>query len=149
MHRSRLIVYLSVLLVLAWAALAFADLKPAHYPAYRRTAVQVAESAYDAARTGWLAGTEVLSGQAFPTFASTAFDDATKALAGANAQFASEAPPNAPSRRLRDQLGPLLAAAVVLLGDASAAEDDAALRAAVQGLDKLAGKLDDFIEAYR
>ena len=70
-------------------------------------------------------------------------------LAGASAQFASEAPPNAPSRRLRDELGPLLAAGVALLGDASAAEDDAALRAAVQGLDKLAGRLDDFIEAHR
>jgi phage gp29-like protein len=109
----------------------------------------VAESAHDAARTGWLVGNEVLSGKAFPTFASTAFDDATKALAGASDQFASEAPPNAASRQLRDQLSPLLTTEVTVLADASAATDDATLRTAVQRLDQLANKLDDFIEAHR
>jgi hypothetical protein len=97
-----MVVYLSSLLLLVWATLVFADLKPAHYPDYRRAVVQVAESAHDAARTGWLAGTEALSGHVFATFTSTAFDDATKALAGASDRFASEAPPDARSRRLRD-----------------------------------------------
>src|SRR3954465_6673047 len=116
-----MIVWVAAVLVLAWAALVFADLKPVHYPDYHRTAVQVADAAYNGARTGWLAGTEKLAGRTFDPFTEAAFDDATKAVAGAADQFAAEAPPNAPSRRLRDELSPLLSATVRLLHDASTA----------------------------
>src|SRR5438105_296930 len=113
-----------MVLVLAWATLVFADLKPTHYPDYRRSAVQTAQSAYDATRSGWLAGREALAGRAFSTFTTAAFDDASKALAGAVGQFAAEAPPDDRSRQLRDELSRLLAADVTLLQDASSASDD-------------------------
>lgn len=152
MSRARTLATVGALLTAVWALLVFAVVKPVTAADYRRNVLQVAASVHDAARTGWLAGRQVLAGQTLPPFAQTAFDDAGKALAGAMKQFASEAPPGAASRQLRDELAPLLDGVLHALGDATDANDDGdqnALRAAVDGLDAVAGQLDDFIEAHR
>ncbi|WP_030437329.1 hypothetical protein [Actinoplanes subtropicus] len=131
-----------------WGGFAYDVSKPAGYRAYERTMVQVAGSAHDAAQTGRLTGEQELAGNVTQLFARTSFDDAAKALAGAQKKFASQGPPDQRSAGLRDRLSPLLASAVVALGDTAEAPDDAALRDGVHRLDELAGKLDDFLKAY-
>jgi hypothetical protein len=133
--------------LLLWAGFAYDVTRPADRRDYHRTAVQVAESAHDGVRTGWLIGREQLADRVFGTFVTSTFDDAEKAVAGASKQFASEAPPDEASTGLRDQLSPLLRDAARLLGDASEAADDNALRQAVDELGKLADQLDAFVEA--
>jgi hypothetical protein len=133
---------------LMWVGVAYQASRPPDYDAYHRTATQVARAAHDAVRTGWLTGRQELAGKVFPTYATVAFDDAAKALAGAQKTFASEAPPDGTARALRDELAPLLAAATTLLGDAAGAADDAALRHAVDRLDDLADRLDHFQTAH-
>jgi hypothetical protein len=150
--RARLLVTVAAFAAAVWGLLVFAVVKPVSPTDFRRNVLQVATSAYDASRTGWLAGRQVLAGQLFSPFAQTAFDDAAKTLSGATKQFGSESPPTAASRQLRDALAPLLDSAVRKLGDASSASedgDDAALRRAVDDLDRVAGQLDDFIEVHR
>jgi hypothetical protein len=150
--RTRALVTVAAFVAAVWGLLVFAVVKPVSPTDYQRNVLQVAMSAYDASRTGWLTGRQVLAGQLFAPFARTAFDDAAKALSGATKQFGSEAPPGAASRQLRDALAPLLDRAVRELGDASSASDDgddAALQQAVGNLDRVAGQLDDFIEANR
>jgi acyl-CoA reductase-like NAD-dependent aldehyde dehydrogenase len=134
-------------LLLLWAGFAFDVTRPADQRDYRRTVVQVAESTHDGVRTGWLIGREQLAGRVFGTYVTATFDDAEKAVAGASKQFAAEAPPDKVSTRLRDELSPLVQSATRLLGDASEAADDNALREAVDALDKLADQLDAFVEA--
>jgi hypothetical protein len=131
-----------------WAGFAYNVSKPDDYRAYERTMVQVAGSAHDATQTGRLTGEQELAGKVTSPFARTSFDDATKALAGAQQKFASQGPPDDRSAALRDRLSPLLAAAVVALGDTAEAPDDAALRDGVRRLDQLAGGFDDFLTAY-
>jgi hypothetical protein len=132
---------------LLWAELAYSVRLPSDFNDYRRTVVQVAEAAYNATRTGWLTGRQKLAGQVFDTFAVAAFDDASKALAGASKQFAEQGPPDERSARLRDELNPLVQDAVRWLGSAAQAEDDEALRAAVDALGSLADRLRAFVEA--
>jgi hypothetical protein len=136
--------------VLLWAGLAYVVTAPTSESDYHRTVVQVAEAAHDAARTGAMTGRQILAGQVFRPFATAAFDDSIKAMAGAQKQFAGEPPPpDERSRRWRDQLATLLLPAVMWLNDAAAAADDAALRASVERLDPLADQLHDFIEAIQ
>ncbi|SRR6266487_79048 len=136
-------------LALLWAGFAVTSVRPPRYDGYLRSAVQVAEAAHNATRTGWLTGRQVLAGQVFPPFAETAFDDATRALGGAQKQFAEAAPPDERSKRLRDELASLLQRAGQLLSDAAQAPGDAALRAAVDALGPLADQLDAFVEAHQ
>ena len=136
-------------LLLLWAGFAYDVTRPADAKAYRRTAVQVAESLHDGVRTGWLVGRAELDGRVVGTYTQAAFGDATDGVAGASKQFATEAPPDAASATLRDQLSPLVSAAARDLADAQQAGDDARLRAAVAALDRLADRLDDFIEANK
>jgi hypothetical protein len=146
-QRSKVTVAGAAVLVL-WGGLAYNTAKPGDYRSYERTMVQVAGSAHDAAQTGRLTGEQELAGHVTQLFARTSFDDAAKALAGAQQKFAGQGPPDERSAALRDRLSPLLAAAVVALGDAAEAPDDAALRDGVRRLDELAGKFDDFLSAY-
>jgi hypothetical protein len=134
---------------LFWAGLAYDLSRPADYRAYHRTVLQVAAAAYDAAQTGRLIGEQVLADKATKPYATTTFDDAIKALAGAQKQFASQPPPDERSRRLRDEIGPLLAREVAALGDTAEATDEAALRAGVRTLGDVARHLDTFIEAHQ
>ena len=134
---------------LFWVGLAYSLSRPADYRAYHRTVLQVAGAAHDAAQTGRLTGEQLLAHKATALYADTAFDDAAKALAGAQKQFASQAPPDGKSRRLRDAISPLLAQEVTALGDTTQATDDASLRAGVRTLDGLAQRLDAFITAHQ
>jgi hypothetical protein len=136
-------------LVLFWAGFAYDATRPPDPKSYHRTVVQVAEATYNGVRTGWLTGREELAGHLFSTYSDAAFGDATKAVSGAAKQFAGEAPPDQASARLRDQLSPMVLEAMRQLGDAAQAENDAALRKAVDGLDALAEQLDAFVEANR
>jgi hypothetical protein len=134
---------------LLWAGFAYDVSRPATYRVYHRTVLQVAESAHDAMQTGRLTGQQQLDGRVTSLFAQTAFDDAGKALAGAQKKFAGQGPPDAEAAGLRDQLSPLLAAAVTALGDTAEASDDTDLRDGVAKLGTLAQRFDDFIEAHQ
>ncbi len=136
-----------VALGLLWGEVAYSCSRPPDSEDYHRTVVQVADSAHNATRTGWLTGRQKLAGQVFDTFASAAFDDATKALAGASKQFAEQGPPDERSAALRDELSPLVEDAVRWLGSAAQAQDDEALRTAVEALGALADRVEAFIEA--
>jgi hypothetical protein len=136
-------------LTLLWAGFAYDVSRPDDFRSYRRTLLQVAESAHDAAQTGRLVAEQQLAGRVTGGFARTAFDDAAKALAGAQQKFAGEGPPDAESRALRDRLSPLLAAEVVTLGDTAEAADDRRLRSGADALGSLAQRLDDFITAQQ
>jgi hypothetical protein len=128
---------------------AYTQSRPPGPSDYHRTVVQVAESAHDAVRTSWLTGREQLSGRMFGTFVIAAFDDSGDALAGAGKKFAAAVPPDERSAGLRDRLGPLLQEAVRDVGDAARADNDDALRAAVDALGRLADRLDAFVEDLR
>jgi len=135
-------------LALLWAGFAYNLTRPPSYRHYHRTMVQVAGSAHDAVRVGWLVAGQELADQAFATFIDTSYDDVLRTLAGAQHQFAGEAPPDERSRALRDELAPLLQRAGVAATDAAAAPDDAALRRARDELGTLADRLDDFLTAH-
>jgi hypothetical protein len=134
--------------VLLWAGLAYHLSRPDDYRHYTRTMVQVAQAAHDAAQTGRLVAQQQLAGRVTGRYATAAYDDATKGVAGAAKKFAGQGPPDDASRRLRDQLSPLLGGTVAALGDTAQAGDDSARRAAADHLGELAGQLGDFVEAY-
>lgn len=131
-----------------WAGFAYDVTRPVDERGYRRTVLQVAAAAHDATQTGRLTGEQQLAGNVTDLFATVSYDDAAKALAGAQHKFAVQGPPDASSRRLRDQLAPLLTDSVTALGDTAEAQDDAALRAGVARLTELSTKIDDFLQAY-
>jgi hypothetical protein len=135
--------------VLLWVGFAYTITKPADAKAYLRTAMQVAESAHDAAVTGALIARQQIGGQVFGAFAVAAYDDAAKGLAGAAKKLAGQPPPDPSSARLRDQLAPLVQTAVRELSDAAVAETDDARRAAAGDLDGVAGRLSTLIEQHR
>jgi hypothetical protein len=134
---------------LLWAGLAYTVSRPVDADGYLRTALQVAASAHDAAATGGLTARQQLDGKVFAAFTVAAYDDATKALAGAAKKLADQAPPDDASTRLRDRLAPLVQTTERDLGDAAEADDDDALRAAITGLDDVAGRLNDLIEQHQ
>lgn len=146
-HRRGLIAGAAVLLL--WAGFAYDVSRPVDATAYRRTLLQVAEAAHDAAQTGRLVGEQELAGRVTAAFAATAFDDAATGLAGAQLKFASQGPPEPSSAAARDRLAPLLAATVTALGDTAEAADDAALRDGTGRLGGLASQLEDFVTAQR
>jgi hypothetical protein len=149
MNRRREVAIAIAAVAVLWAGLAYQLSRPIDESGYRRTVLQVAESAHDAVQTGRMTGEQELAGDVTKLFATAAFDDATKALAGAQQQFASQGPPGPSSAALRDRLAPMLAAAVIALGDSAEASDDAALRSGVQRLGDLAEQLGDFITAQQ
>jgi hypothetical protein len=134
--------------LLLWAGLAYDLTRPVDARGYHRTMVQVAEAAHDATESGRLTGEQQLAGHVTGPFARTSFDDAARALAGAQRKFAGQGPPDAASARLRDELAPLLAASVRALGDTAEAGGDDDRRAGVDRLGELAGRLADFVTAY-
>jgi hypothetical protein len=134
---------------LFWAGLAYNVSKPTDASGYLRTALQAAASAHDGANTGVLIGRQQLEQQVFPAFAVSAYDDARRALAGAQKKLADTPPPDDASAALRDRLAPLVQAAVHDLGDAARASDDAILRAAVDALHHDAERLGNLIEQHQ
>jgi hypothetical protein len=147
MNRRGRIAVAGAAVVLLWAGLAYNVSRPVEPGAYRRTLLQVAASAHDATSTGKLIAEQVLDGRVTSPFATAAFGDAGKALAGAQKKFAGQPPPDDASAGLRDQLAPLLAAATPALGDTARATEDVALRSGADKLGSIAERLDDFITA--
>ncbi|WP_199512532.1 hypothetical protein [Nucisporomicrobium flavum] len=145
MRAGRKIAVVAAVAVLFWTGLAVELSRPGDFRAYHRAVLQVAQGAHDAAQTAKLAARLKAAHRTTPAFTAAAFDDAAKALAGAQKQFAGQAPPDERSARLRDRLGPLLAREITLLGDVMRADDDTALRFGARALDGLARQLDDFI----
>jgi hypothetical protein len=141
----RLVISASAVALL-WAGLAFDLSRPADAADYLRTALQAAESAHDGAATGALIGRQELDQQVFTAFAISAYEDAGKALAGAQKKLADTPPPDDESAGLRDRLAPMVQAAVHDLGDAATAGGDALLRAAVDALERDAEQLSALIE---
>jgi hypothetical protein len=146
--RIRLAVVLTAVLAL-WAGFAYTVTRPDDFADYSRTIGQVAGSTHDAVRTGWLVGRQQLDGRVTAAFATTAYDDAEKIMAGAQKQFTTAPPPDGRAVSLRDQLGPLVAVAVTDLGDASGAASRDALASAVRRLEADAQRLEEFIEAHK
>jgi hypothetical protein len=147
-RRIRMLVVLVAVLAL-WAGFAWTVTRPDDFADYSRTVGQVAGSAHDAARTGWLTGRQELDGRVTKVFATTAYDDAEKTLAGAQQQFTTAPPDDARAVSLRDQLGPLVTLVVRDLGDAAGAPDRTALADAVSRLDLVARQLEEFIQEHR
>jgi hypothetical protein len=147
MTRRRLMIALGAVLAL-WAGFAATVTAPPDRSDYRRTAVQAAESARDAAGTGALVARTQLDGDVFGTFVDTAYDDAAGTVAGAAKQIAEQLPPDDASAQLRDEVLPLVQEAVRALGDASRAATAGALRSALAALDDVAGKLADIVDRY-
>ncbi|GAA2219825.1 hypothetical protein ACFY2R_26965 [Micromonospora olivasterospora] len=132
-----------------WAGLAYQATRPQDASGYLRTALQVATSAHDAAATGALVGRQQLRGHLFGPAAATAYDDAVRAVAGAQKKFGSALAPDGAPAALRDRLAPLVQATARELSRAATAADDRTLRDAVAALDDTARRLDDLIEANR
>jgi hypothetical protein len=142
----------AVAALLVWALVGYYATKPTDFHAYRKGAVQAAQSAYYSV---WAAERTVqaqLDGRTFDTYVRSALDDAVKATAGAAKQFAGEAPVDAATNRMRDQLGPLLLTATRTLGDVQMAEqsgDETAVRRSMQALQPVGDRLSEFIESYQ
>src|SRR5690349_14356693 len=79
---------------LAWAGAGYLATKPVDFHDYRVTAVQAAQSAYDALATASLTGSALLAGRVTQPYANTMLDDARSALAGAAKQFTGVAAPD-------------------------------------------------------
>jgi hypothetical protein len=137
-HRSAIA---AVALLALWAGFAFDLSRPADATDYRRTAVQVAQSAHDAASTAALIARQQLQGRVFGTFATSAYQDAAEAAAGAAKKITGHPPPDRDAARLRDRIAGLVQATVRDLGAAVRATDAAALRAAAAGLERSAQAL--------
>ena len=148
MRTVRVAISAAAVLVL-WAGLAYDVSRPADERAYHRTMVQVAAAAHDAAQAGRLIAEQERAQHVTGPYARTAFDDAAKALAGAQKKFVSQAPPDDRTARLRDELRPLLAEETIALGDASRAADDGSLRSGARRLADLAKRLDDLRTAWQ
>ena len=146
LHRLAIV---AVAVLLLWAGFAVSVTAPPDRSDYRRTALQVAASAHDAAGTGALIAHQQLDGDVFGTFADAAYDDATRTLSGAATRLTGEPPPDDASAALRDGLLPLVQEAVRALGDAARATSRTALRAALGVLEDVAARLADLIEANR
>jgi len=89
MNLRRLTIALAGVLAL-WAGFAVRVSAPPDRSDYRRTAVQAAESAHDAAGTGALVARTQLDGHAFGTFIATAYDDAARTIAPTRLRFATD-----------------------------------------------------------
>jgi len=139
-RRAHLVTVVTAMLLL-WAGFAYQVSRPVDADGYRRTITQVVATTHDAASTAALTGHQQLAGQVFAAFATSAYDDAGKALAGAQKKLAGQPPPDDASARLRDRVAALMQATVQAFGDAATARSDEALRAAVAALDHLARNL--------
>jgi hypothetical protein len=137
---------------LGWGGFGYLATRSTDAHDYRKTAVQSAQSAYNAVATARLAGRADLDGQMFGPYVTSMLDDSRGALSGAVRQLAGEVPPDAASGALRDQLDALLTAADAGLGRLQRATDDgddAVRRAALGDLDPVAAGLSAFVEEHK
>jgi hypothetical protein len=136
--------------VLVWLGLAYCTGPPDAHE-YRRTAVAAAQAGLGAVRTVALAGDAQEHGRLWDPYLATVLDDQIGSVASAQEQVSASVPPDDATRRVRDQLLPLLADAGREIGDLSAAldrQDRAAVRTHLDRLRALGDRLDDFVERY-
>jgi hypothetical protein len=91
-----------------WGGLGYLATKPADFHDYRTMTVSAAQAAYGAVATARLTAGARADGKVSAPYARTSLADARDALAGAAQSFAAEGPPDERSRKLRDELDPLL-----------------------------------------
>jgi hypothetical protein len=130
---------------LAWGGAGYLATKPVDFHDYRVTAVQAAQSAYDALATASLTGTALLAGRVTRPYADSMLGDARSALSGAAKQFAGVGPPDDRTRKMRDRLGPLLVRANAVLPDRSSD----LTRTALDAIRPVEAGLDQFITAHK
>ena len=140
MRRGLLILAVTLLAVLG--AGAYASTRPPDRHEFRTTAVRAAQSAHDALRTAYLAGTALRDGRATAPYATAVRDAATGRTTTSTAARAGLPPPDEDMRALRDELTPLLTEAERRLGDTTAHPTDMA------ALPPLADRLSDFLDRY-
>lgn len=141
-----------VVVTVAWALFGFQLTKPTDFHEYRVTAVDSAQSAYNALVTAKATGEAQLAGRTFDRYVESNLDDANKALAGAEKDFVGITPIDARTTAMRDALGPLLAASTRALSNLQKAvhtNNQAGLRDALAALDPIVGQLSDFIDAHQ
>lgn len=141
-----------VVLTVGWALFGFQLTKPTDFHEYRVTAVESAQSAYNALVTAKATGEARLAGKTFGTYVDSNLDDANKALAGAQKDFVGVTPIDARTTAMRDELGPLLAASTRALSDVQKAadtNDEAGLRVALAAIDPITAHLSDFIDQHQ
>jgi hypothetical protein len=141
-----------VVLVVIWAIFGYFATKPTDVHDFRKTAVQSAQSAYFSISTADLAVRAHLAGKTLDTYLHAVLDDASKGVSAAASEFAGEAPIDEATTRIRDELAPLLAAAVRALQELRRAEesdDQQALRRYDQNLRPLRTRLNRFIGRHR
>jgi hypothetical protein len=130
---------------LLWGGAGYLATKPTDFHDYRVAAVGAARSAYDALATAELTGRAVLAHRVTGPYAASTLDDCRSALAGAAKRFAGVGPPDAPTRAMRDELGPLLVRANAALSGV----EDGVSASSVAALHPVAARLDDFVQAHQ
>ncbi|GIF48268.1 hypothetical protein DFJ67_3446 [Asanoa ferruginea] len=132
-----------------WGGLGYLATRPADFHDYRTMTVSAAQSAYGAVATARLAAGARADGRVTAAFARASLADARDALGGAAKNFAAEGPPDERSRKLRDELDPLLREAKAALDGIEEADGTpAALRAAADGAAAVSDGLTTFIAVH-
>jgi hypothetical protein len=147
----RIFVVLLTLAVLAGGWLAYDTTRPPDFHPYRVTAVEAARAAHDGLLVAGLTAGAFLEGRALSPYVSTVLDDAGESVADASARFAELAPTDERTVAIRDELTPLLAEAIVRLGDVRRADangDAGALREAIRPLTPLAERFAGFLDRH-
>jgi hypothetical protein len=139
-------------LALLWGGAGYLATKPTSFHDYRVTAVNAAQSTYNALATARLTATARLDRRATGPFLDSVLGDCRDAVAGAAKRFAGVSPPDQRTAAMRDELGLLLVQASAALDGvekAAADRDDDALRGAVPPVAAVAERVDAFIEAHK
>jgi hypothetical protein len=142
----------AIVLALVWGGAGYLVTKPTSFHDYRITAVNAAQSTYNALATARLTATARLDRRVTGPFLDAVLGDCRDALAGAAKRFTGQSPPDQRTGVMRDELGPLLVQASAALDGVEKAagdRDDGALRAAVDPVAAVAERVDVFIEAHK
>jgi hypothetical protein len=132
-----------------WGGMGYLATRPADFHDYRTMTVSAAQSAYGAVATARLTAGARADDKVTAPYARASLADARDALAGAAKNVAAEGPPDERSRKLRDELDPLLSEAKVALDGIEEAEGTpASLRTAADDAAAVAEGLKRFIAVH-
>jgi hypothetical protein len=140
MRRGLIIVAVTLAIILGYGG--YASTQPPDRHDYRVAAVEAAQSAHDALRTAYLAGTTLRQGRATTLYVAVLLDSGTKRTAVLIAKLAELPPPDADMRALRDELAPMLTETMQRLGDTAADPTE------VEDLPALGDRLEAFLDRY-
>jgi hypothetical protein len=136
----------------ALLALVLAGVWPQTASGYRSTVETSVQDAVSSVGTARLTGQAALRGNTFGSYESTVLDDARKSVATAISDVVESQTPDPDSRRLRDEVLPLLQESARLLGDLDAGlgdDDRAAAEDAVNRLALVGERLTTALEGLR